>query len=560
MIKRTFFVVFLIISFLPGWLYAQELSMPVHSPIYNFLYNRMLEGVIPEYDPYKIPLTYTKLLTYLDSLEARQLRNTGFVDPEIGEYTAMMQTGADAELSLLDEPERVVEYVFSRDKSAVYSYSDSLITFSTDLIGDFTYLTAAEPFKANSFLMSYGLKAQLAAGKNLAFSLAALNGNVYGSRQAALLDNRVKNSFTFNSTGINNFDYTGGYIRYSGKYGTLFAGREKFLLGASQVNRSLIGEAKQDFDMLSYDFSYKAVSLIFFHGWLVNPLTNIIVDSTKIEKYKPSKYISHARFNINFSDNFRAGITQIIMYAYRQPELGYMIPFLFWESVQRSFNDPDNSYLLLDFYVRPVNGIGITGEILVDDLNFDAYSSEGFNSTQNQTMVRLSAGFSDLIQLKNTTLNLEYTMIRPYTFSHPGYMDALSFTNNGVPLGDQINPNSVNYGIRLNWFPSTRLEAELKINYLVQGRNKIDDSGLLLENFGGDIHHSYTYFTPKSQALLEGEKAKTLSNTFICRYRVSHHLLFEYFFRLNSEDFKGRNTKTFFTGITLNYAPFGEKF
>lgn len=541
---------------------AQEFSVPVHNPVYSYLFSGMLKGFLPEYDHYKIPLTFSRINTLLDSLYYREIRTTGNENTSTVEYIRYMRSNNGKTLSLFTEPEEASHFIFSDSAGMLYSYQDSLVRFSFDIVGDFSYNYGENQnqFSGNSFLMSYGAKAQLQAGEKLAFSLAALNGNTYGNREIAAMDTRVKNSFTFNSTGINNFDHTSGYIRYSGTYGTIFAGKEKLLVGASPVSKSILGKEKPDFPMISYEFQYKAASILFFHGWLANPLTTIKFDTTTVEKIKPAKYMSYARFGFSVNPSLRIGLSQIIIYAYRQPELAYMIPFLFWESSQRSMNDPDNGYLLFDFFYRPMNGVGISGEILVDDLNFDAYGTEGFNSIQNQTMFRMSLTFADFLNLQNTILGLEATVIRPYTFSHPGYKDALNFTNNGVPLGDNLNPNSIAYALLFEWFPNYNFQSDFRLMYSARGRNHIDGYGNLHRNVGGDIHTSYNYFTPKSQELLGGERENSISAEVSLKYRLSYRLQFEYFGRVTNREYKGLNKNEFFTGFSLNYSPFGEKF
>lgn len=559
--RRLLIKLFAVLLLVAGSSNAQVHSLSADHPVYNYLFLKSSQGYIPEYAPHILPLTTSQILVYLDSLLLREKRTIGHENKLTTEYIRYIRSFSDPHISLKEGEEwNFYEYSSINEASALYSYHDSIIRFDADLAGDFSLAFQqqdnAKP--GNSFLMGYGAKFKFQYSDWLAASLMLQNGNSYGDRDAALSEARIRNSHTFTVTGRNNFDFSRGYFRIANEHLSLSAGREKLLIGASIINRTISGEEKPDYDCIRFETRYKSVSYSFLHSWLTTGLAEISLSGKTVEKYKPNKYFAMNRLEWRMFDNFSIGLTQMMIYAYRSPELAYLTPFLFWESAQRSMNDPDNGLLAFDFTYDPISGVRLTAEILADDINFDTFGSEGFNSLQNTTLFRTALFFPELLPLSNALAGFEITAVRPFTFSHPGYKDALNFTNNGVLMGDKIEPNSVNYSLFFSWQPSYAYVFGIKADYTLQGNNTYAADGTLLYNFGGDFSESYNYFTPRVHKLLAGERLTKGAVAVDFSYRFSYHILLTARFRYEHSVFKGITNETANTLISFVYTPFGE--
>ncbi|GMU85054.1 MAG: hypothetical protein AMXMBFR48_02960 [Ignavibacteriales bacterium] len=557
----TGFVIVLLLS--ASTVNAQLHSVSAEHPVYNYLFLKSSQGLLPEFSAHILPLTTGQLQRYLDSLTARELHAFGKINELTSEYKFVIDAYERPHISLKENDDwKFKSYASLHEASALYAYNDSVVKFETDLAGDFSFATRELNSETivNSFLMGYGAKFRLHYRDWLAASILIQNGNSYGHREAALTDSRIRNSHTFTSTGRNNFDFSRGYIRASNEHLSLTAGREKLFIGSSVINRTISGEEKPDYDCIRLDAAYKDITYLFIHAWLVTDLTEINFAGNRVEKYKPGKYFAMNRIGWNISDNFSIGLTQMMFYAYRSPELAYLTPFLFWESAQRSMNDPDNGLIGFDFSFTPVAGIRLTTEILADDISFESFGSEGFNSLQNTTFYRIALFFPELIPLKNSLTGFEVTAVRPYTFSHPGYGDALNFTNDGVLMGDNIEPNTIGYSVFFSWQPTYSYVFKVKADYILQGKNTYFPDGSLKYNYGGDFRESYNYFTPRLHKLLAGDRMKHSTLTGEFSYRFSYHILLTAKLQFEQVEFQANKKNTAQARLSFIYTPFGEQY
>lgn len=554
---------FLLLIFISPSSVSQVHTLSADHPVYNYLFLKSVQGLLPEYSSHILPKTTGQILEHLDSLSAREIRYTGMVSELTADFKNYIQSFSAPQISLQEGDEwNFKTYSSAHDASALYSYHDSLVRFDADLAGDFSLALKRNEngVAVNSFMMGYGAKFRFHFGDWLAASMMLQNGNAYGNREAALSEARIRNSHTFTATGRNNFDFSRGYIRISSENLSLSAGREKLLIGASVINRTISGHDKPDFDFIRFETQYKDITYSFLHAWLVTGLTEISLAGKTVEKFKPNKYFAMNRLGWRVNEHFSLGLTQMMFYAYRSPELAYLTPFLFWESAQRSMNDPDNGLLGFDVTVTPVKGIRLTAEILADDINFDSFGSEGFNSLQNTTFYRTALFFPDLLPLKNSLTGIEVTAVRPYTFSHPGYGNALNFSNDGVMMGDNIQPNSMTYSFFLSWQPEYSYSFLLKADYILHGQNTYNTDGTLRYNYGGDFRESYNYFTPRLHKLLAGDRMKTGALTGEFSYRFSYHILLTAKMQFEQVEFQGNRSRNAAGLFSFVYTPFGERY
>ncbi len=94
----------------------------------------------------------------------------------------------------------------------------------------------------------------------------------------------------------------------------------------------------------------------------------------------------------------------------------------------------------------------ISSSIILDDINFDFFKKGNWDSKGNRFAWQIGAMFTNPILFKNMTLKTEYTLLRPYVFSHYGLTEySLTYTNNGDFLGMDLQPNSTRFAASLDY-------------------------------------------------------------------------------------------------------------
>jgi hypothetical protein len=275
------------------------------------------------------------------------------------------------------------------------------------------------------------------------------------------------------------------------------------LLGAGYLNRLVLSNNPQMFDFLRFNFHYKTLSYDFLHGWLVQKPLYVYMDSTNVsEKQKRSKYIAISRLGYTPTPELKLGVSQIIIYSNRPFEAAYLNPFLFWESAQRSMNDFDNSFLSFDGRYKITDGIELSASIILDDINFSTLGK--WNSVNNSLVWQTGAYITSPMLFPNMVAEIEYSQNRPYMFSHPGFSEALTYTNNGYLLGINLQPNSTLFSFKLTYFVNGKLKVDALFEHLLHGENIYNQNGNLLLNVGGNVFEYHTLYDSPQVALLAG--------------------------------------------------------
>ncbi len=487
--------------------FCQVETVPVGHPVYSFLKQMQVQGIIKNYDDVVLPLSKQKVIDFLIQVDSskNKLSSTDRSFLKRMEDKMGMNNSSTASKNLFDDfPSSFGNKLLSDSEKHLYYYKDSTISFYIDPVLEGKYIYS-KSLDDNSSLFNIGAVIRGSYDGWLGFYLKGSNGTVFGSRNVAEFDQRVKQSYTFNNTKINYFDETSGYVRLHKGIVNLQLGRERVNWGNGYIDRTILSDNPPIFDFVRFGIAYKKFSYDFLHGWLVQkPIVQYVDSLVGNVKYKLAKYIAISRMGYQANEDLSFGITQMIIYSDRPFELAYLNPFLFWESAQRSMNDLDNSFLAFDGRYKPMNGMELSSSIIFDDINFSYLFKGEWARNNNGNEWQVGMMLTDPIIFKDMTIKLEYLQIRPYTFSHPGIDEALTYSNNGYLLGTGLQPNSARFSTKLNYRFSSRLDLNVLYSHSLHGNNVYDQNGDLIENFGGNFLNNLSFYSSEYAYLLKG--------------------------------------------------------
>ncbi len=556
---KIFLFTLLFISSYQIFLYSQIENIPASHPVYLFLKKMQVQGIINDYNDVVIPLSRKKIIALLSEVENNKSKLSE-VDYEflqrMKEKIYTSDKLKNSSVDLFDKFPLDFLHNLTVDKQKhLYSFNDSLISFSIEPSVEYKYIYSSG-FKNNSSLFDFGGIAKGSYDNWFGFYVKATNGIQIGNRSTARLDQRVEQSFTFNNTGLNNYDNTEGYLRFEKGILNLQLGRERILWGTGYINKIQLGDNPPIFDFIRFNIAYKTLSYTFLHGWLVHPRIDYHVDSLNLDiRTKPAKYIAISRLNYNPNHALNFGISQSIIYSNRPFELAYLNPFLFWESAQRSMNDLDNSFLTFDGRFLITNGFELNSSIMFDDINFKRLFKGEWAGSNNGTAWQIGGFFTDPILPDNMIFRIEYIQIRPYIFSHPGGYADLTYTSNGYLLGTNLQPNSTLLSLKLDYQFTSKISAGIKYENQLHGKNSYDENGNLIKNVGGDVFQNYRYEDPAFSYLLDGIREVKDDITFYCKWELTYGIYFDFVFqhqRYSSEDVIS-NENNFWTSLKLSF-------
>lgn len=515
-------MVFFFIVLLQTICFTQVENVPAENYVYDYLKVLSVKGIITGYDDMVLPLSKKDITNYLLEAERKRILLSDNEKYLLDRMKIKLNIGENDSYSLIrDTFPSNFNLFFNKDKAKyLYFFKDSSLNIYINPIIEDKFIYSKDK-NSTANLFNFGGKLYGSYSDWFGFYLSASNGTETGNRSVAELDPAVNKSFTFNNTGINYFDQTEGYARIEkGEIG-LEVGRERILWGRG-INKLFISNNAPIFDFIRFNAGFNIFRIDYLHGWLVQPTYSTYDNSlNNYIKNKNPKYIAIGRIGINPSNNISVGLTQTIVYANRPIELAYLNPFLFFESAQRSLNDLDNSFLALDGKFRIIDGLEISSIIDFDDIKFNTIGTEGFGSIQTRYAWQTDFMITNPVLPENFSLVFDCVIIRPYVYSHYGIGESLTYSNNSYLLGPDLQPNSIDFSIRLNYVLNPDVIFFAEYDNIRHGNNIYDSNGNLVTNVGGDAFQYFRWGDSRRTHILDGILDVTNKISFNLEYEFT---------------------------------------
>ncbi len=238
------------------------------------------------------------------------------------------------------------------------------------------------------------------------------------------------------------FDETRAYLEYQNEYIGLGIGRDRLEYG-SMLDQGLIlsGEAPA-FIYLQLRAQMKPwLFFDYFHARLdpapVEEEVYYTSPSGKQRKVVNQKWLAAHRLEVNPTPRLQIGFSETVIYAERDPEVGYMIPLnIFWSENHHQDRD-DNIAWGIDLRIKMLDSVSIYAEGLLDETSLSGIFSDKLH---NRTAYMLGIDAIEPLGLRGSLLQLHLTRLRPYVYSH--WFAVSVYAHNRVALGSPIPPNS----------------------------------------------------------------------------------------------------------------------
>lgn len=193
----------------------------------------------------------------------------------------------------------------------------------------------------------------------------------------------------------------------------------------------------------------------------------------------PKKFVATHLLQFRLWEKTHLGLFESVVFNREQHlEWHYLMPVIFFRTVERAIGSPDNILLGLDFKTTLFDRANLYSQFVLDEFK----SSELFGGNQwwaNKWGLQLGATLYDVAGISNLNGTVEYNTVRPYTYSH---RDSLAvYTHYNSPLAHPLGANFREYIGRLDYTPHKDWRLFGLLYYHQQGRN----IGNL--NYGADI-------------------------------------------------------------------------
>jgi len=230
-------------------------------------------------------------------------------------------------------------------------------------------------------------------------------------------------------------EYERGYVAFTGNRWRLQLGRDYIQWGPLAVNGLLMSSTARSHDHLAFDISMGRFTLRSFQA-VLDPAV-------------PRRLAGH-RLEIRLPARIYAGISETVLYTDREFDWGYLVPFGAFYANQYNEKEDDNILWSVDLKVPVTNGLILSGELLIDDLQY-----ESDPPAPHKLGWTLSADALVMPWGHDVEMRASYTRIDIYTYSHKDSLLTAYVTGNGEKtvntiIGDQLGPDADRWSLRLS--------------------------------------------------------------------------------------------------------------
>lgn len=254
-------------------------------------------------------------------------------------------------------------------------------------------------------------------------------------------------------------DYVGGEystirggVTWNWKWGQAGFIYDRFIWGTGYHGTNLFSGRTPPFPQITLKIKpVKWFEFNYVHAWLASEIIDSTRSFTSANDYKRiyyPKYVATSMYSIMPWKFLRFSVGNSIIYTSRHAYPGFLIPNLFYRSVDENFASiNNNSQLFFDLSIRPVKGLHLYSSLIVDDFRLNRIkSSVTYNLYSFKAGFRTSSLFAE-----NVIITGEYTKTTPIMYKHK--MSILTFATNNYSLGHYLRDNSQELFGQIEWKP-----------------------------------------------------------------------------------------------------------
>jgi hypothetical protein len=206
-----------------------------------------------------------------------------------------------------------------------------------------------------------------------------------------------------------------------------------------------------------------------------------------------NKYASMHYLTWNLSKRFQLNFFEAIVFPNRNQngsghffEPNYLNPVIFLRPVEYSVGSPDNSLLGAGFQLKLKNGIGVYGQVILDEFLLSKVR-EGKGWVENKQGIQAGAKMQEPFHIKYLDVQAEINWVRPYTYYHKNSLQNYAHMNQ--PLAHPLGANFSELLMRINYARYKNLRLSATLMYAEIGYDK---DGL---SYGQNVYQPY-YLRP----------------------------------------------------------------
>ena len=261
-------------------------------------------------------------------------------------------------------------------------------------------------------------------------------------------------------------DFKRGYLQHSSEYLDVLVGRDWIFWGASPDKTIGISDNSPPFDQvrLTAKFGERLKATAF----------TVQLDSTWFDngetRYLAKRYLSGHRLDYQFSDRVEIGVAEWVLYGGDAQSLvwRYANPITFYYALQYNAKADDNVMFAVDVAIRPVDGLRLYGEWVIDDIQYVPGTDD-----PHSVAWLLGGTYYPRRFGRHLGIDMEYARVNRWAYTH--LEPDNQFTHFGYAIGHPISTDSdtVRGSVTYQWTASVL--AAVRAAFTRQGEGTIAD-------------------------------------------------------------------------------------
>lgn len=260
-------------------------------------------------------------------------------------------------------------------------------------------------------------------------------------------------------------------------------------------------------------------------------------DQGSRDHLRAKKYSAMHHLSININERLNIGVFEAEVFTRDSTggsyELNYLNPIIFYRFVESYLGSEDNALLGFDFRWLAARKFSLYGQLMLDEFLTKSYFSKDIDWTRKYAL-QLGGKYLDVAGIPNLDLQVEYNVVRPYTYSHRDGSRNYAHFNQSLahPLG--ANFNEILGIVRYQFSP--KLSFYYTLMHTTQG---LDYDW---QNWGSNILLDYdTRVSNSNNKIGQGRKVNTILSDLRASYMLFHNLFIDGRFLLrNATDSNGK--------------------
>lgn len=270
----------------------------------------------------------------------------------------------------------------------------------------------------------------------------------------------------YSPDGGREYSETRGGLMASWKWGAFGAVKDHVEWGNNYNGANILSGRTPSFAHLKLQLApVRWFEFNYIHGWLVSE----VIDSARSywdgDVYRGvfyPKYIAANMFTFRPVRNLEVSLGNSVVYSDMNVHLAYLIPFLFYKSVDHTLNATNaagqtgqNSQLFFDISSRNIKNLHLFLSVFVDE-----FSVKRVTDPETHNFLSWKGGFRlSNWPVQNLAITGEFTYTLPLTYQHN--ISTTTFESNQYLLGHYLRDNSNDLYLAIRYKPVRGLTVDL---------------------------------------------------------------------------------------------------